>query len=231
MRATATSEEQAELAAPEARADRPIAAGRAGRARRPRHRLTPPARAGTGPGRPGARRRTDRRDAVDGAPLTKSRSCCRGPRRTRPGRGTSGRRARREANGSSTTIVLLTSRPSVVTASSGNADPIAGSPDGDATTTSRPSSVPGSRAAERRSRSEDPDDREQEEVQEGEEQEPDEPDRRERRVHQSDATASTTSTVSPISIRSPTPSTTSATRTPLTRTPLVESRSVRTSIP
>src|SRR6185436_18541481 len=50
------------------------------------------------------------------------------------------------------TIELFTSRPSEVMASSANDAPAAGSPLGEAVTTSRPSSAVGSRAAERRSR-------------------------------------------------------------------------------
>ncbi len=57
-----------------------------------------------------------------------------------------------EAKGSSTMIELLTSRPRVVMASSGRSVPTSGSPEGEAMTTRRPSSMPGSRAADRRSR-------------------------------------------------------------------------------
>ena len=71
------------------------------------------------------------------------------------------------------------------------------------------------------------DDPEQEQVDETEEQETDGPQHeQEAVVHQSGAPAtSTTSAVSPTSRRSPTPSTTSVTGTPLTRDPLVLPRS------
>ena len=88
------------------------------------------------------------------------------------------------------TIALLTSRPSVVMASRSNERPAPGSPAGDSTTTSRPSDVPGSRAAARRSRSERADDARQEEVEQGQEQEPDDPDDEHEAVHQSGAVPS-----------------------------------------
>src|SRR5204862_222532 len=57
-----------------------------------------------------------------------------------------------DTNWSSTTTLLFTSRPIVVTASSAKTLPTGGSSEGDATTTRRPSWVDGSRAATRRSR-------------------------------------------------------------------------------
>ena len=124
------------------------------------------------------------------------------------------------------TMALLTSRPSVVMASSPNEWPAGGSPLGESSTTSRPGPSAGSRAAARRSRRSARTTREQEQVEQGQEQQPDGPQDEEVAVHQSGAPAtSTTIAVSPTSSRSPTPRTTSVTGTPLTREPLVLPRS------
>ena len=127
--------QQPELAAPEARPDRAEPA--AGRPTRPLTALIGviagscrPAPGGSGPGRPGSRRRRrPRAGRRSGAPLryvpfvlSRSSRYQARPRNVRTACSVL-------ANGSSTTIVLLTSRPRVATASSGNAVPTAGSLD------------------------------------------------------------------------------------------------------
>src|SRR5664279_4836691 len=103
-----------------------------------------------------------------------------------------------EANSSSTTIELFTSRPIVATAS-------------------RPNTVPGCGP---KIPEQQPGDPEHEQVQAAEEGNPDDPDRDDIRIHQPGETASITKTVVPTSIRSPAPRATSVTATPLTCEPL-----------
>ena len=115
-----------------------------------------------------------------------------------------------DANGSSMTIALLTSRPRVVIASRSNERPSSGSPLGDARTISRPSDAPGWRAAARRSVQQRGTTRARKNVEQRQEQQAHDPHHQEQAVHQPTSPAtSTTITVSPISIRSPAPSTSS----------------------
>ncbi len=95
--------------------------------------------------------------------------------------------------------------------------------------TERTGRLAGSRAEVSHERA---DDAREEHIQQGEEQESDDPDDGKEPVHQGTSPAtSTTMTLSPSSIRSPSPSTSSPTVTPLTRDPFVLPRSVYTRVP